>query len=91
MRLLTERYQADQLGVLSCYARMCCPVQEEFRQQYRWSLILTRYSTGLAFCSDAVLMLFCTLSTRTSLPAGIPRGQGRAGIFFPWQEDHTHN
>lgn len=53
---LSDQLKPDDLHrILDRYARMCCPVQDEFQQQYHWSLMQTEYSTDLAFRSDAVL------------------------------------
>lgn len=53
---LSDQLKPDDLHrILDRYARMCCPVQEEFRQQYHWSLMQTEYSTDLVFRSDAML------------------------------------
>lgn len=53
---LSDQLKPDDLHrILDRYARMCCPVQEEFGQQYHWSLMQTEYSTDLVFRSDAIL------------------------------------
>lgn len=53
---LPDQFSPDALHrILDRYAKMCCPVQEEFGQQYHWSLMQTEYSTDLVFRSDAVL------------------------------------
>ena len=53
---LSDQLKPDDLHrILDRYARMCCPVQEEFGQQYHWSLMQTEYATDLVFRSDAVL------------------------------------
>lgn len=53
---LSDQLKPDDLHrILDRYARMCCPVQDEFGQQYHWSLMQTEYSTDLVFRSDAVL------------------------------------
>jgi DNA-binding HxlR family transcriptional regulator len=55
-QLLSDQLKPDDLHrILDRYARMCCPVQEEFGQQYHWSLMQTEYSTDLMFRSDAIL------------------------------------
>lgn len=40
---------------LDHYAERCCPVLEEFRQRYHWSLMQVEYSTDLMFRSEATL------------------------------------
>ena len=53
---LSDQLKPDKLHrILDHYAGMCCPVQEEFQQQYHWSLMQTEYSTDLVFRSDAIL------------------------------------
>ena len=53
---LSDQLKPDDLHrILDRYARMCCPVQEAFQQQYHWSLMQTEYATDLVFRSDAVL------------------------------------
>ena len=53
---LSDQLKPDNLHhILDHYARMCCPVQEEFQQQYHWSLMQTEYSTDLVFRTDAIL------------------------------------
>lgn len=53
---LSDQLKPDDLHrILDRYARMCCPVQEVFQQQYHWSLMQTEYSTDLAFRSEEVL------------------------------------
>jgi hypothetical protein len=53
---LSDQLKPDDLHrILDRYAKMCCPVQEVFGQQYHWSLMQTEYSTDLTFRSDAVL------------------------------------
>jgi hypothetical protein len=53
---LADQLKPDDLHrILDRYAKMCCPVQEVFGQQYHWSLMQTEYSTDLAFRSDVVL------------------------------------
>ena len=53
---LSDQLKPDDLHrILDRYAKMCCPVQDEFQQQYHWSLMQTEYSTDLVFRSDAVL------------------------------------
>ena len=53
---LSDQFSPDALHrILDRYAKMCCPVQEEFGQQYHWTLMQTEYSTDLVFRSDAVL------------------------------------
>jgi hypothetical protein len=53
---LSDQLKPDDLHrILDRYAKMCCPVQEEFGQQYHWSLMQTEYSTDLVFRSDAIL------------------------------------
>lgn len=53
---LSDQLKPDDLHrILDHYARMCCPVQDEFQQQYHWSLMQTEYSTDLVFRSDATL------------------------------------
>ena len=53
---LADQLKPDDLHrILDRYAKMCCPVQEVFGQQYHWSLMQTEYSTDLTFRSDTVL------------------------------------
>ena len=53
---LSDQLKPDDLHrILDRYAKMCCPVQEEFQQQYHWSLMQTEYATDLVFRSDTVL------------------------------------
>jgi len=40
---------------LDHYAKLCCPVLEEFAQRYHWSLMQVEYSTDLLFRSEATL------------------------------------
>ena len=40
---------------LDHYAKVCCPVLDEFRQRYHWSLMQVEYSTDLMFRSDTLL------------------------------------
>lgn len=53
---LSDQLKPDDLHrILDRYAKMCCPVQEEFQQQYHWSLMQIEYATDLVFRSDAAL------------------------------------
>lgn len=53
---LSDQLKPDDLHrILDRYAKMCCPVQDMFQQQYHWSLMQAEYATDLAFRSDAVL------------------------------------
>ncbi len=53
---LSDQLKPDDLHrILDRYARMCCPVQDEFQQHYHWSLMQTEYATDLVFRSDTVL------------------------------------
>lgn len=53
---LSDQLKPDDLHrILDRYARMCCPVQEVFQQQYHWSLMQTEYSTDLVFRSEETL------------------------------------
>lgn len=53
---LSNQLKPDDLHrILDRYAKMCCPVQDEFQQQYHWSLMQTEYATDLVFRSDAAL------------------------------------
>lgn len=53
---LSDQLKPDDLRrILDRCAKMCCPVQEDFQQQYHWSLMQTEYSTDLVFRSDAIL------------------------------------
>jgi hypothetical protein len=40
---------------LDHYAKLCCPVLEEFTQRYHWSLMQVEYATDLLFRSEAML------------------------------------
>ncbi len=40
---------------LNHYARLCCPVLDEFGQTYHWSIMQIEYSTDLLFKSEQVL------------------------------------
>jgi len=40
---------------LDHYAKVCCPVLDEFRQRYHWSLMQVEYSTDLMFRSNTLL------------------------------------
>ncbi len=40
---------------LDHYAGLCCPVLDEFRQRYHWSLMQVEYSTDLIFRSETTL------------------------------------
>ena len=61
---LSDQLKPDDLHrILDRYARLCCPVQEAFGQQYHWSLTQIEYATDLVFRSDATLSaLYETLS-----------------------------
>ncbi len=53
---LSDQLKPDDLHrILDRYAKMCCPVQDEFQQQYHWSLMQTEYATDMVFRSDTVL------------------------------------
>jgi len=53
---LSDQFKPDDLHrILDRYAQMCCPVQDEFGQQYHWSLMQTEYSTDMVFRSDTLL------------------------------------
>ena len=55
-QFLSDQLKPDDLHrILDRYAKMCCPVQDEFQQQYHWSLMQTEYATDLVFRSDTVL------------------------------------
>lgn len=66
---LSDQFSPDNLHrILDRYAKMCGPVQEEFGQQYHWSLMQTEYSTDRLFRSDAVLSaLYEALSRQAAI------------------------
>ncbi|MBI5470006.1 hypothetical protein HY968_01630 [Candidatus Kaiserbacteria bacterium] len=77
---LSDQLKPDDLHrILDRYARMCCPVQEEFGQQYHWSLMQTGYSTDLVFRSDAILS---TLYEDVSRQAVIAVKAGQVSSFL---------
>jgi len=77
---LSDQLKPDDLHrILDRYARMCCPVQEEFQQQYHWSLMQAEYSTDLVFRSDAILS---TLYEDISRQAVIAVKAGQVSSFL---------
>ena len=53
---LADALRPDDLyRFLDAYVNVCCPVVETFAQTYHWSLRQTKYSTDLAFSSEAAL------------------------------------
>lgn len=77
---LSDQLKPDDLHrILDRYAKMCCPVQEEFGQQYHWSLMQTEYSTDLVFRSDTLLS---TLYEELSRQAVIAVKAGHVSSFL---------
>lgn len=53
---LADRLSPNELHRrLDHYAKLCCPVLEEFTQRYHWSLMQVEYATDLLFRSEAML------------------------------------
>jgi hypothetical protein len=53
---LADRLSPNELHRrLDHYAKLCCPVLEEFTQRYHWSLMQVEHATDLLFRSEAML------------------------------------
>jgi hypothetical protein len=53
---LADNFSPDHLHrILDYYAELCCPVLDEFGEDYHWSLTQVEYSTDLVFRSPGIL------------------------------------